>query len=124
MSALTIVLPWPPSGLSPNTRQHWAQLAKAKRSYRSDCYLAAVAQNGRRIEADRLHLRLEFVAPNRRKHDLDNLLGRMKSGLDGLADIFGVDDSRWELAVRRADQPKAPGCVIVTVTIVKQETNA
>ena len=32
--SLTIVLPWPPTGLSPNARTHWAQLAKLKRQYR------------------------------------------------------------------------------------------
>ena len=124
MSALTIVLPWPPSGLSPNTRQHWAQLAKAKRSYRSTCYLTAVAQNARRIDADRLHLRLEFVPPDRRRYDIDNLLARMKSGLDGLEDILGVNDNRWEFLLCRAEQFSAPGCVIVTVTVVTEGSTA
>ncbi len=117
MPDLTFTLPWPPSSLSPNTRQHWAKLAQAKRSYRSTCYLTAVAQNARRIDADRLQVCLEFVPPTRRKYDLDNLLARMKSGLDGVADVLGVDDSRWEMAIRRSEQPKAPGCVIVTVTV-------
>ena len=28
---------------------------------------------------------------------MDNLIAAMKSGLDGLADALGVDDSRWAL---------------------------
>ena len=118
---LELSLPWPPSALSPNGRMHWAKLAQAKRSYRSACYLTAVAQNARPVVADRLQVCLEFVPPTRRKYDLDNLLARMKSGLDGVADVLGVDDSRWEIAIRRTEQPKAPGCVIMTVTVFGQE---
>lgn len=39
----------------------------------------------------------------RRAYDLDNALARMKAGLDGLADVLGVDDSRWSLSIARAD---------------------
>ena len=31
---LTLTLPWPPKELSPNARQHWTKLAKAKKAYR------------------------------------------------------------------------------------------
>ena len=111
---LELALPWPPSALSPNARQHWAQLAKAKKAYRSDCYLTAVAQNVKPVAADRLHLHLTFVPPSRRKFDLDNLLARMKAGLDGLADVLGVDDSRWMISMERGE-PQAPGCVQVRI---------
>jgi crossover junction endodeoxyribonuclease RusA len=43
------------------------------------------------------------VPPNRRAHDLDNCLARMKSGLDGLADVLGVDDKHWTLTISKAD---------------------
>ena len=36
-------------------------------------------------------------------HDLDNCLARMKSGLDGLADVLGVDDKHWTLTISKAD---------------------
>ena len=117
-----LTLPWPPSTLSPNTRQHWAQLAKAKNAYRSQCYLTAVAQNARKIEAERLEIGLEFVPPNRRKFDIDNLLARMKSGLDGLADALGVDDSRWSISMERSCAPVPPGFVLVTVIPFLQES--
>lgn len=111
-----LTLPWPPSNLSPNKRQHWAQLAKAKKSYREQCWALAKNQGAHQIAAEHLEIGLEFVPPSRRKFDLDNLLARMKAGLDGLADVLGVDDSRWSIRIERSDCPVPPGFVLVTVT--------
>lgn len=101
MSELRVILPWPPRALSPNSRPpHWSVLAKAKRAYRQACHLEAMAAGWRKgtfAPDDRLHVRLVFVPPDRRRRDLDNLIAAMKSGLDGLADALGVDDSRWTL---------------------------
>lgn len=55
------------------------------------------------MTADTLHLTLTFYAPTRRAFDLDNALARCKAGLDGLADVLGVDDSRWSLTIRKGD---------------------
>ena len=117
-----LTLPWPPPELSPNKRLHWAQLAKAKQKYRNECYLHAIAQNAKKITADRLEIGLEFVPPNRRKFDLDNLLARMKAGLDGLADVLGVDDSRWSISMERSCAPVPPGFVLVAVTPISPES--
>lgn len=100
---LTLTLPWPPKELSPNTRQHWRQLAAAKKKYRSLCADAALWQGAAPMEAQTLHVALTFFPPTRRAYDLDNLLARMKSGLDGLADVLGVDDSRWSLTIQKGD---------------------
>lgn len=104
LEPITFTLPWPPSALSPNARQHWSQLSKAKKAYRNICAWTAKEQGARRIEAGRLHLTITFVPPNRRAHDLDNCLARMKSGLDGLADVLGVDDKHWTLTISKADE--------------------
>lgn len=98
MTVLKLTLPWPPSALSPNTRHaHWSQLSKAKGRYRAACYLTAKQQGAQRIEAPELAVSMTFVPPDRRARDLDNLIASMKSGLDGLSDALGVDDSRWTL---------------------------
>lgn len=101
---LKLTLPWPPKELSPNARIHWTKLAKAKKAYRAACAWTAIEQGARRLQADKLHLVLTFYAPNRRAFDLDNALARMKSGLDGLADVLGVDDRHWSLSIARADE--------------------
>lgn len=98
-----IVLPWPPTELSPNARVHWARLHHAKKAYRQACALQAKAQGAKPIMADKLHLTLTFHAPTRRAFDLDNALARCKAGLDGLCDVLGVDDSKWSLTIRKAD---------------------
>lgn len=100
---MNLILPWPPSGLSPNARSHWAATAKLKKQYRSDCAWQAKAQGATKIDATALHLKITFYPPTKRHFDLDNLLARMKSGLDGLADVLGVDDSKWSLTIQKAD---------------------
>lgn len=97
--ALTVTLPWPPSSLSPNARQHWASHARAKKAYRTACAWQAKAQGAARMVADRLSVRIEFVPPDRRHRDTDNMVASLKAGLDGLADVLGVDDSRWQLVI-------------------------
>lgn len=98
-----LILPWPPSALSPNARLHWTALAKAKKIYREECAWQAISQGWKRIDATKLHVTLVFVPPSRRAFDLDNCLARMKSGLDGLADVLGVDDKHWSFSISKAD---------------------
>lgn len=101
---MNVILPWPPADLSPNARGHWSKLARAKKAYRAECAWQAIAQGAQRLDAEKLHLTITFVPPNRRAFDLDNMLARMKSGLDGLADVLGVDDKHWSLSIARADE--------------------
>jgi crossover junction endodeoxyribonuclease RusA len=115
-----LTLPWPPAKLSPNARAHWSVLARAKKAYREACYWTAWEQGARPIntKVDGLHLTLEFVPPSRRAYDLDNALARMKSGLDGVRDVLGVDDSRWSLTIKKAPPDVIGGFVRVAVSEV------
>lgn len=103
---LALTLPWPPRELSPNARHaHWSALARAKLQYRAACAVTARSQGAARIVAPELAVSLTFVPPDRRSRDLDNCISSMKAGLDGLADVLGVDDNRWTLtAVMDSDQ--------------------
>jgi crossover junction endodeoxyribonuclease RusA len=108
-----VTLPWPPAILHPNGRPHWAPLAKAKAAYRFACSMLT-KQAGIKFAADaRLHVALEFVPPDRRRRDLDGMLAACKSGLDGLADAIGCDDSRWVLSLSVA--PEIGGMVRVRI---------
>lgn len=100
---IELILPWPPTSLSPNARTHWATLAKAKKAYRHACAITAKSQGATKITADKLHLTITFFAPTRREFDLDNALARIKAGLDGLADVLGVDDSKWCMTISKGD---------------------
>jgi crossover junction endodeoxyribonuclease RusA len=103
---VNVTLSWPPKELSPNGRLHFMQLAKAKASYRAACQWECKAQGLKPVAADSLHLTLTFSPPTRRRFDLDNLLARMKAGLDGVSDVVGVDDSKWSLTIKRGDPVK------------------
>lgn len=110
---MKIELPWPPKELSPNARLHWAKLAKVKKAYRAECAYWAIKQGAVKVQADKLHLSLTFYAPTRRAYDLDNALARMKAGLDGLADVLGVDDSKWSLSIARGDTTGGSVTVVI-----------
>lgn len=111
---MTFTLPWPPATLSPNARLHWRQVARAKKAYREACHLTARSQGAKKLAADRIHVAFTFFPPNRQRRDLDGCISRMKAGIDGLADVLGVDDSRWTMAFELSEV--VGGMVRVEVT--------
>ena len=84
---IEIVLGWPPTDLSPNARKHWAVVAKAKKQYRKDCFSVSKEQLKKYRGVyenipERLVLEMTFIPPDRRSYDRDNLVARMKAGID------------------------------------------
>lgn len=115
----TLLLPWPPSALSPNARGHWAKRSKAAKSYRLQCYLYA-KKAGLAAPVGRVLLMLEFLPPNNRRRDDDNLLAAFKAGRDGLADALGIDDSRFVSQVQLSDAVHPGGAVRVRLASYSQ----
>lgn len=116
--AVVFVLPWPPRELSPNARQHWARLARAKKVYRRTCWAAAIEQrlHLRGVADGPLTLSLQFGAPDARRHDRDNLLARMKAGIDGVCDALQIDDQRFvSVTVQHVAVTRPDGCVWVRI---------
>lgn len=102
MNAVTF--PWPPRELSPNARSHYMQKHKAAKKYRLDCFYLA-KEAGVAAPADGpVNLRIEFIPPDHRPRDLDNMLASIKYLLDGLAEALGVNDKRFTLALSVSDQ--------------------
>ena len=102
---------WPPRECSPNWRGHWATKARAVKKYRRDCWLLAL---GAKLAVDwpgEIHVHLGFSPASNRRRDVDNLVASLKSGLDGLADALGVDDSRF--LVHSAVLPSRKGGAVV-----------
>ena len=52
-----------------------------------------------------------------RRRDVDGMLSACKSAIDGIADVLGVDDSKWVFNLRRS-APKAPGTVRIEIEVV------
>ena len=109
-----VTLPWPDKKLSPNAREHWAVKARLKKSARATAAKAAQAAGVRRSDASCLSVTAVFFPPDRRARDLDNMLASLKPSFDGIADVIGVDDSKWEIALRR-DEPQKNGLVQILI---------
>ena len=100
---MKIRLDWPDKELSPNARLHWTKVSKAKKRYRSLSHFDTIAQGCKDwlIPVGPLRLELTFYRPTRRSYDRDNLVARMKSGLDGICDALRIDDKRFATVVAR-----------------------
>jgi crossover junction endodeoxyribonuclease RusA len=108
-----VSLPWPPRDLHPNARPNRWTLAKRKKAYRIGCAWEAKAAGVTQLGGvSALAVAITFLPPDNRRRDLDGMLSAIKSGLDGLSDVVGVDDSRWEISIKRGEPVKL-GRVII-----------
>lgn len=99
-------LPWPHKDLSPNAHIGWKAKHRRRHAFRHTCAWACAAQRLRKIEADRVKATITFSPPDARRRDIDNMLASMKAGIDAVAEAIGVDDSRWNITIRRASPVK------------------
>lgn len=98
MKPLEFTLPWPPNTLSPNEHRHHMVAYSAKKKYRKACLIELMMQHRRPSFAlpARIAIRLEFAPPFNRKFDKDNLVARMKAGIDGIAQWLECDDTIFD----------------------------
>ena len=115
-AAVRVELPWPHRDLHPNSRCHWAVKAKRAKKSRQESAWLAVAAGIEPMEADGLLVTAIFTPPDSRHRDLDGMLSAMKPAFDGLADLIGIDDSKWQIALRR-EPPKKPGSVRIEIEV-------
>lgn len=109
-----LTIPWPPRVLSPNDRSHWTKKAKAKAAYRDTCRLLALA-NVPKLPQGHIHLNVVFHPPTMRAFDLDNALATCKSGIDGIADAWGVNDKMFRPYTINFGDKVQNGCVVITI---------
>jgi len=110
---IRIELPWPPRALHPNARKHWAVKAKAAKQARLTAAWCAKEAGIRTNDPDipqQLLVTAVFSPPDNRLHDLDGCLSNIKAYLDGISDVIGIDDSKWQIALRK-EAPKKGGSV-------------
>lgn len=113
-----LTLPWPSKDLHPNARVHWGRRAKAAKAARYAAGILALGAGwqGAMLPAGRLHVWIEAYPPDRRRRDADGLLSSLKSALDGISDVLGVDDSRFVPQTRVMDEVRKGGQVVVRIT--------
>jgi hypothetical protein len=115
---LTVSLPWPHRDLSPNSRKHWRNRASKAKVHRTQAFaLTAFASKGHWTcdPSKRLSIGMQFIPPANRHYDLDNLIARMKSSLDGVADALSVNDRNFGYSSITLEPAQKPGRVVVTI---------
>lgn len=115
--ARAIDLPWPSRTLHPNARPHWAQKSAATKAARLDAKWAAISVRAARIEAKALKVTCIFSPPDNRARDVDGMLSSIKPYLDGIADVVGIDDSKWQIELCRGI-PRKGGNVRIVLEII------
>ena len=115
---ITVMLPFPPSELSPNRKngKHWTATHAIKGKYLADCRILTLQAMGKWVPPKgTLALDITFIQPDKRRRDRDNLLAAMKSGLDGVSQALGVDDQHFEPITIRREFGTKPGAVRVVI---------
>ena len=64
---------------------------------------AAKAAGAGKLVAVALDVTATFLPPDARRRDTDGMFSSIKAYLDGLADASGIDDSNFNLSIRRGD---------------------
>jgi crossover junction endodeoxyribonuclease RusA len=91
---MQIAIPWFNNKLNPNNQSHWAIKAKLKAKQKNDCYYIAL-EAGPPDKADIYNLSITFHPPDKRNRDIDNSLSAIKSGLDGIAMAWKINDKQF-----------------------------
>lgn len=112
-----LTLPWPPRELHPNARMHWAAKARITKKARQTAAWLAKAAGAGNLCVERLNVSIQFMAPDKRRRDTDGMISSVKAYLDGIADATGVDDSNFNLTIKRAE-PITGGLVRVSIEAV------
>ncbi|MDH2092688.1 endonuclease [Rhizobium pusense] len=95
MRTAEIFLPWPDKRLSPNSRYHWAQVARAKKAAKRTAHYTVLEAGIGKINATAINVKLSFYPPSKRHYDADNLIASHKAALDGISDAIGIDDRKF-----------------------------
>lgn len=92
---------------------HWGKTSKVKQETMKTCfYLTKEAMQGAKvIYRNTYPLQIEFIAADKRKRDLDNLLASAKCSLDAVAQALGIDDRQFEPVTILRGYEKGKSCM-------------
>lgn len=113
---MTLILPWPPAALSPNSRTHWRSRQKAMKDNKTLAWAETIKAGWVVPKGGRVHLWIDFYPPTRRMPDDDNMLARFKGYRDGIAAALGVDDRIFVSHPYVKSEPRKGGEVHVRIT--------
>jgi crossover junction endodeoxyribonuclease RusA len=107
---IRIELPWPPRELHPNARPHFMG-EEGDQEGPGRCGDNDAAAGVRRATPTSRRSRHGHLLSAQTSEAMSIICSAaIKSGLDGIADVIGVDDSKWQIALRK-DEPVKGGAV-------------
>tara|TARA_Y100000310_G_scaffold179115_1_gene179099 strand:+ start:2726 stop:3091 length:366 start_codon:yes stop_codon:yes gene_type:complete len=117
MSAmLKIVYPGlPPKEFSPNSRCHWSTRSKVGLKVQADVTLLIMEQGWvPKNVLERAVVRFKYGLPDKRRRDLDNLIGASKPMLDALVGVVIQDDRVGAITLEHSwfNSPRKPETII------------
>jgi crossover junction endodeoxyribonuclease RusA len=128
--SIRIDLPFPDSDLSPNARKHWTAKQEPKKAARDTGFYLALPF---RLDHDEgishgedIELQVNILPPDRRKHDIDNVLAAMKPYLDGVCTALEIDDAQFQPIVLYRHKYKKnhkDGGVVIVLTWKVDDAN-
>lgn len=108
-----IRLPYPSPKLSPNARVHWSVRSSATKQARDFAGWMAKSKPWPAVAGDGLvHLTITYCPPDKRRRDRDNVEAAGKAARDGLADAWGIDDSRFVITSRWGEVVRGGAMVV------------
>ena len=118
MTVIRVSLPWPPAALNDNASRRgniWPKI-KATKRYRYEAKVLGLMAKLPCCPTARL---VFTYHPPRRGGDVQNVHGRLKAAIDGLAEAMGCDDKLFRCAFPEVfADPVKGGAVIVDVEIL------
>jgi hypothetical protein len=114
---ITIILPWPESALSPNSRDRWGKI-KAAKFARQTGKITILRAGYCSTPSDPV---FTFDAPTHRHYDLDGLVTRCKNYQDGIFDALNNNDNQIEVIEARIKDVCAGGSVTITISEVDDD---
>ena len=82
----------PDKRLSPNERLHHMELYKVKKEVKEDVGWLVLEQGIPATPYKKAHITITWVAGDKRRRDIDNLLASMKAYIDGLVEVRLIED--------------------------------
>ena len=105
------------SKLLPNrsSGKHWTATAKAKADAKATGYAIGYKNKPDVAKDVLIPLEIHFYPPDKRRRDIDGCLSSLKHALDGIAQAWGLDDSRFRPITIDMKDPISGGKVVITV---------
>ena len=117
---ITVRLPWPSRKLSPNGRPTKREKISAVRKAREFARFVTLEAAGRHRAASVVtvvSMAVEWIRPQNRAYDDDNLIASFKSYRDGIADALRLDDKTFRPKHEFPNTVSPPGAVLVTIEV-------